>query len=90
MALQDDEQRLLAAIERALLKDDPQLASLFAEQPRVSPATFAGAVVGTVLMLSAGSAFMVIGVKLAAPALIVLGGILAIVVPLLIASRLSS
>jgi hypothetical protein len=90
MALADDEKRLLAAIERALLKEDPQLASLFAEQRMVSPARFAWAVFGTIVMLSAGSALMVIGVKMAAPALVALGVALAIVVPWLIVSRLPS
>lgn len=90
MALADDEQRLLAAMERALRMEDPRLVSLFTEQPKVSPAKFAWAVFGTVLMVAAGAAFMVTGFKMSEPALMVLGGALAILLPVWIASRLSS
>ncbi|RSM86303.1 DUF3040 domain-containing protein [Kibdelosporangium aridum] len=84
MALRDEEQRKLAEIERGLAAEDPRLASQFTERPKLRTGTIAEIAV----MLMAGSVMAGVGVQLGSAVLIVIGGIVATIVPIMIAARL--
>lgn len=90
MALRNDEQRILAEIERALVEEDPGLALGFAEWRVVMLGSLVAVVIGVVLMLWGGLVIMVIGVHLASPVLIIIGGIVAAAFPAMAGWRLSA
>jgi hypothetical protein len=82
MALRDDERRELAEIERWLVEDDPRLARQFTERPE--PRALTGTLAAIVMMLSAGLVIMAVGVRLGAPLLVLIGGVVALAVPAVI------
>lgn len=81
MALPDDEQRRLAEIERGLAEDDPRLARRFAHGQPATAGAFAAMIATALLMLGTGLAVIVAGARLGTPLVIVIGAIIAAIVP---------
>jgi Flp pilus assembly protein TadB len=83
MALPDDEQRRLAEIERGLAEDDPRLARRFAQGSPATRGAFPAVITAAGLMLGTGLVIIVVGFRLGAPLVIVIGAIIAVIVPAL-------
>lgn len=88
MALRDDEQRTLTEIERHLVEEDPRLAHRFVERPAAG--SLASVIAGVVLTFGAGLAVLASGIRLASPALVLVGVIVTTAVPALVGWVLSA
>jgi hypothetical protein len=81
MALHDYEQRKLEEIERHLAAENPRLARHLAELAPVPTTALVCGVLGSLILLFTGLVIMVVGVRLGAPPLIVIGAALTAMVP---------
>ncbi len=87
MALPDDEQRRLGEIERELAEQDPQLARRFARRQPMTAGTLAALLSGALLLLASGIILIVMGVRLGVPAVVMIGVVLALVLPAMVWTR---
>lgn len=88
MALRDDEQRTLTEIEQCLVEEDPRLAHQFAKRPAAG--SLATVIAGVVLTFGTGLAVLTLGIRLASPALVLLGVVATAAFPALVGWGLSS
>ena len=80
MALPEDEQRRLGEIERRLTEDDPQLARRLATRRPRTAGSIAALIAG-VSMLACGVAVIQAGAALGSPAVMIIGAVIAVIVP---------
>lgn len=76
MALRDHEKRILADIERQLVRESPTLAQRFAELQPLPLSSLVAAGLGLLMVLSTGVAIVVVGALARAPVAVVAGGLM--------------